>query len=150
MATRLYPPLINGTIPAFCGATLVVPFSFNRAVSVSDVVKMVLKIRTVNGDLKETKSFMMSLNDDNDTFVFDGIIKGSESVVQHLDKTKNAVNQTADAINALKNKSLYVGFNGNKFVAPKSVITKEMVDDIAFKADIRIHAIIPMFPTEDN
>ena len=54
MATRLYPPLINGTIPAFYGATLVVPFSFNRAVSVSDVVKMVLKIRTVNGELKET------------------------------------------------------------------------------------------------
>lgn len=53
-------------------------------------------------------------------------------------------------INALKNKSLYVGFNGNKFVAPKSVITKEMVDDIAFKADIRIHAIIPMFPTEEQ
>ena len=44
MATRLYPPLINGTIPAFYGATLVVPFSFNRAVSVSDVAKMVLKI----------------------------------------------------------------------------------------------------------
>lgn len=53
-------------------------------------------------------------------------------------------------INALKNESLYVGFNGNKFVAPKSVITKEMVDDIAFKADIRIHAIIPMFPTEEQ
>ena len=53
-------------------------------------------------------------------------------------------------INALKSESLYVGFNGNKFVAPKSVITKEMVDDIAFKADIRIHAIIPMFPTEEQ
>lgn len=45
---------------------------------------------------------------------------------------------------------MYVGFNGNKSVAPKSVITKEMVDDIAFKADIRIHAIIPMFPTEEQ
>lgn len=25
-----------------------------------------------------------------------------------------------------------------------------MVDDIAYKADIRIHAIIPMFPTEEQ
>lgn len=61
-----------------------------------------VNIEQVNGDLKETKSFMMALNDDKDTFVFDGIIKGSESVVQHLDKTKNAINQTADAINNLQ------------------------------------------------
>lgn len=67
--------------------------------------KFKVNIEQVNGDLKETKSFMMTLNDDKDTFVFDGIIKGSESVVQHLDKTKNAVNQTADAINALKDKA---------------------------------------------
>ncbi len=67
--------------------------------------KFKVNIEQVNGDLKETKSFMMALNDDKDAFVFDGIIKGSESVVQHLDKTKNAVNQTADAINALKDKA---------------------------------------------
>ena len=64
--------------------------------------KFKVNIEQVNGDLKETKSFMMALNDDKDTFVFDGIIKGSESVVQHLDKTKNAINQTADAINNLQ------------------------------------------------
>ena len=46
-------------------------------------------------------------------------------------------------INALKNESLYVGFNGNKFVAPKSVITKEMVDDIALK---QIYAFMQSFP----
>ena len=81
--------------------------------------KFKVNIEQVNGDLKETKSFMMSLNDDKDTFVFDGIIKGSESVVQHLDKTKNAINQTADAINALKDKAqsdkiqLSMGVNGD-------------------------------------
>ena len=81
--------------------------------------KFKVNIEQVNGDLKETKSFMMALNDDKDTFVFDGIIKGSESVVQHLDKTKNAVNQTADAINALKDKAqadkiqLSMGVNGD-------------------------------------
>lgn len=67
--------------------------------------KFKVNIEQVNGDLKETKSFMMSLNDDKDAFVFSGLISGSESVVQHLDKTKNAVNQTAEAINALREKS---------------------------------------------
>ena len=88
---------------------------FNKGI----LEKFKVNIEQVNGDLKETKSFMMSLNDGKDTFVFDGIIKGSESVVQHLDKTKNSVNQTADAINALKNKTeankiqLSMGVNGD-------------------------------------
>ena len=67
--------------------------------------KFKVNIEQVNGDLKETKSFIMSLNDEKDAFVFSGLISGSESVVQHLDKTKNAVNQTAEAINALKEKA---------------------------------------------
>lgn len=81
--------------------------------------KFKVNIEQVNGDLKETKSFIMALNDEKDAFVFSGLISGSESVVQHLDKTKNAVNQTAEAINALKEKAqidkiqLSIGENGN-------------------------------------
>lgn len=67
--------------------------------------KFKVNIEQVNGDLKETRSFIMALNDEQDAFVFSGLISGSESIVQHLDKTKNAVNQTAEAINALKEKS---------------------------------------------
>lgn len=67
--------------------------------------KFKVNIEQVNGDLKETKSFMMALNEDKDAFVFSGLISGSESIIQHLDKTKNAVNQTAEAINALREKS---------------------------------------------
>lgn len=67
--------------------------------------KFKVNIEQVNGDLKETKSFIMALNDEKDTFMFSGLINGSESIVQHLDKTKNAVNQTAEAINALKDKA---------------------------------------------
>lgn len=51
---RLYPPIINGTIPAFCGTTLVVPFSINKAVSKSEIHGMMLKIKTVSGEVKET------------------------------------------------------------------------------------------------
>lgn len=67
--------------------------------------KFKVNIEQVNGDLKETRSFIMALNDEQDSFVFSGLISGSESIVQHLDKTKNAVNQTAEAINALKEKA---------------------------------------------
>jgi hypothetical protein len=52
--SRLYPPIIEGTIPAFGGATLVVPFSLNRAVASADISTVKLKIKTVNGILKET------------------------------------------------------------------------------------------------
>lgn len=51
--SRLYPPIINGTIPAFYGATLVVPFSLNRAVSSADIRGIRIKIKTTTGILKE-------------------------------------------------------------------------------------------------
>jgi hypothetical protein len=44
MADKLYPPNIEGTIPAFYGsggtAQLIVPFSMNRTVSKSEVKGM--------------------------------------------------------------------------------------------------------------
>lgn len=51
---KLYPPIINGTIPAFSGTTLVVPFSLNKAVSRSDVHDIMVKVKTINGVVKET------------------------------------------------------------------------------------------------
>ena len=44
---KLYPPHIEGTIPAFYGTTLVVPFSMNQAVGASEVKNIVLKIKIV-------------------------------------------------------------------------------------------------------
>ena len=49
MATKLYPPNIEGTIPAFSGTTMVVPFSLNRAVSKNEIAGFVVKIKTVQG-----------------------------------------------------------------------------------------------------
>ena len=54
---KLYPPQINGTIPAFYtnrtnGTTnMVVPFSMNKAVSYFEISGFVLKIKTLNGSL---------------------------------------------------------------------------------------------------
>ena len=53
---KLYPPYINGTIPAFYyseGATkIVVPFTMNRAVQAGDVAGFALKIKNISGDVK--------------------------------------------------------------------------------------------------
>lgn len=47
---KLYPPIVEGTIPAFTGATLVVPFSMNRAVGASEVQNLVVKIKRINNN----------------------------------------------------------------------------------------------------
>lgn len=58
MATRLYPPAIAGTLPAFCGTeTLSVPFSMNRAVGASEVAGFSLKIKTVSGVYIDTLTY---------------------------------------------------------------------------------------------
>ena len=44
---KLYPPIILGTIPAFCGTTLKVPFQMNRAVGQGEVKGFYIKIKTV-------------------------------------------------------------------------------------------------------
>lgn len=51
MAKRLYPPQLDGTLPAFTGATLVVPFVMNKAVSLSEVKGFRLKIKTTLNDI---------------------------------------------------------------------------------------------------
>lgn len=57
---KLYPPNIEGIIPAFCKnegtVILTVPFSMNRAVGTAEVAGFVLKMKTVNGTLLGTKT----------------------------------------------------------------------------------------------
>lgn len=66
-----------------------------------DIQSFKVHIEQVNGELKEFREFAMALNGTSFSFPED-IIKGSESIVQHLDKSKNIINETADAINELK------------------------------------------------
>ena len=59
---KLYPPIISGKLPAFYQdggtAIIAVPFSMNRAVNISDVEEVVLKIKTVqsNTEIRELYS----------------------------------------------------------------------------------------------
>lgn len=55
--SKLYPPVIEGTIPAFNGTTLVVPFSMNRSVSKADIGGFSAKIKTI-----QSNTFVVTLN----------------------------------------------------------------------------------------
>ena len=54
MIGKLYPPYIEGTLPAFCdakeGTVLTVPFSMNRAVNKKEVAGFVLKMKNIQSD----------------------------------------------------------------------------------------------------
>ena len=54
---KLYPPYIEGTLPAFClddkgNGTITIPFAHNKAVSLTDIgAQMYVKIKTVQNDV---------------------------------------------------------------------------------------------------
>lgn len=48
---KLHPPVIPGTIPAFCGTSIEVPFSMSKAVSTNEISGLVLKLKKVNGNV---------------------------------------------------------------------------------------------------
>jgi hypothetical protein len=45
-AMKLYPPAIEGKIPAFAGTTIQIPFGINRAVNMAQVDYMKLRIKS--------------------------------------------------------------------------------------------------------
>lgn len=47
MNPKLYPPAIDGKIPAFAGTSIRIPFGVNRAVSMTEVGRMKLRLKTV-------------------------------------------------------------------------------------------------------
>ena len=65
---KLYPPTISGIIPAFCGGTITVPFSMNKAVSRSEVGGFSLKVKNISNDTKEV------LSTDDITGIEDGTV----------------------------------------------------------------------------
>jgi hypothetical protein len=67
---KLYPPTIPGTIPAFYGTSIEVPFSMNRAVGLSEFNGFALKIKKVSGVLVGTV-----FEDSSETWIKNGAIK---------------------------------------------------------------------------
>lgn len=48
---KLYPPIIEGTIPAFWGDSITIPFSMNKVVNKAEIAGFSIKIKTVQNNL---------------------------------------------------------------------------------------------------
>ena len=70
---KLYPPIIEGTLPAFYGSIIKVPFTMNKSVSKQDIDGFALKIKTVQNQINISK---------------EAIIVGTEA----WDKNSNIIN----------------------------------------------------------
>ena len=61
---KLYPPILEGTLPAFYGTELTVPFSLNPAASIAEVKQITIKIRTIQSNAyiltKDSEDFNLS------------------------------------------------------------------------------------------
>ena len=70
---KLYPPNIEGSIPAFYGTVLTVPFSMNRSVGRQEVSGIALKVKTIqsNSFLFETSGGIVQWGGTNPTVTFD-------------------------------------------------------------------------------
>lgn len=73
---KLYPPILEGTLPAFYGTELVVPFSMNKTVSASEVQSILIKIKTVQSNnllfSAETVNFTLSSSGCEAHFIIEG------------------------------------------------------------------------------
>lgn len=72
---KLYPPYLEGTIPAFYGDSITVPFAMNRAVGKNEIRSFSLLIKSIQtGDqLAELKSFKYDLENGTATFNLNSI-----------------------------------------------------------------------------
>lgn len=96
MATKLYPPMIEGTIPACYGTTLVVPYSHNKAVSINEVKNFIIKIKTVQNNiflLDEKDAESISFTEDTATFDLSNSIKNL-NIGQHYKVQMAYINQS--------------------------------------------------------
>lgn len=67
---------------------------------------MRVKIEQVNGEMKNTRDFMLYFNESKNGFklVDDDTIRTTEKMIQHLNEEKNIINATNEEANAIKEK----------------------------------------------
>ena len=95
---KLYPPIIEGTIPAFCNQIIVVPFTMNKSVSEREVKGFKLKIKTVQSGYQPflTETIQM-INWNIDTNEVSFLLPGTLNIGQFY-KIQMAYVDTADVI----------------------------------------------------
>nr|DAI94141.1 MAG TPA: minor tail protein [Caudoviricetes sp.] len=75
----------------------------NQKFDTGELKSFRVNIEQTNGELKETRNFLVEISDKKKSLLFpDDIVKGAESYVHHLDEAKNLSNETGDALNAQK------------------------------------------------
>ena len=77
MINELYPPIIEGTLPAFYGNKLIVPFQMNRAVNFNEIDGFYVKIKTVQNSRLIGTERSTDIDWDNLTVTFDFSINNS-------------------------------------------------------------------------
>lgn len=93
-ATKLYPPILDGKLPAQYGDTLVIPYRLNVVHDFEEIGAVVLQIKTVYSNqiitLKEdiTTDFKNQKNNDPDTYyaIFPNIVRLEESLLNEVEE----------------------------------------------------------------
>lgn len=69
---KLYPPVIEGVLPAFCGSVIQIPFTMNKSVSKDEISGFALKIKTVQNqnDVWQTAIISEVWNEDANIVTF--------------------------------------------------------------------------------
>ena len=124
---KLYPPYINGTIPAFYyikGTTetkIVVPFTMNRAVAAGEVAGFALKIKTITGDVKSVETNVSKFN-----------INGTNASVTFLSKETFIVGQFYKVQLAYINKAGIIGYYSTVGVLKCTTKPSVTIDGLQF------------------
>lgn len=75
----------------------------NQKFDTGELKSFRVNIEQTNGELKETRNFLVEISDKKKSLLFpNDIVKGAESYVHHLDEAKNLSNETGEALNAQK------------------------------------------------
>lgn len=75
----------------------------NQKFDTGELKSFRVNIEQTNGELKETRNFLVEISDKKKSLLFpNDIIKGAESYVHHLDEAKNLSNETGEVLNAQK------------------------------------------------
>ena len=85
---KLYPPLLEASIPAFFGETVIIPFKHNPLVSTKDYVGIKVQVKKVSGELVGVYPGTIIKETNNNDYVVSCSLK-YEDLYKDYTKTKN-------------------------------------------------------------
>ena len=105
--SKLYPPKIEGVIPAFTNYELSIPYSMNGAVSRGEVYGMALKIKTVQSNIPLGRVYE-AIELTNDKAVFDVLPRAQAHLGSKVDFPRNNVEKCGNVISVSHNPQIAV------------------------------------------